>query len=194
MVAVLKAMQTFDYETPDYYKISEIQYNSGNGVNISYMDFVQQNDINSKVELKENGTYKIKMTSILDNSSKSFEIRINNKAPEISLQGCEIGGSTKEDVTILGYEVGDTVYIYKNGKLVSKTHISSKVITPPIIKDGGKYEIVVESEAGVKSVVEFKKDYIANQAGSVLMIVLILAVVICLFAGLLFRNKLKVDN
>ena len=94
----------------------------------------------------------------------------------------------------LGYEVGDTVYIYKNGKLVSKTHISSKVITPPIIKDGGKYEIVVESEAGVKSVVEFKKDYIANQAGSVLMIVLILAVVICLFAGLLFRNKLKVDN
>jgi hypothetical protein len=191
---ILKAMQSFDYETPDYYKISEIQYNSGNGVNISYMDFVQQNDINSKVELKENGTYKIKMTSILDNSSKSFEIRINNKAPNITLQGCEIGGSTKEDVKILGYEVGDTIYIYKNGKLVSTTYICSKVITPPIIKDGGKYEIVVESEAGVKSVVEFKKDYIANQAGSVLMIVLILAVVICLFAGLLFRNKLKVDN
>ena len=51
------------------------------------------------------------MTSILDNSSKSFEIRINNSVPVISLQGCEIDGSTKEDVTILGYEVGDTVYI-----------------------------------------------------------------------------------
>jgi hypothetical protein len=134
------------------------------------------------------------MTSTLDNSSKTFEIRINNSAPTITLIGVEVGGSTKEDVKISGYEVGDTVYIYKNGKLVSKTHISSKVITPPIIKDGGKYEIVVESEAGVKSVVEFKKDYIANKAGSVLMIVLILAVVICLFAGLLFRNKLKVDN
>ena len=191
---VLKAMQSFDYETPDYYKISEINYNSGNGVNISYMDYVTQNEINSHIVLNENGTYKIKMTSILDNSSKTFEIRIDNTAPTITLKGCEVGGSTKEDVIIEGYEVGDTVYIYKDGKLVSKTYISSNSITPPKIKEGGKYEIVVESEAGVQTVIEFQRDYILNAAGSTLIIILILATVTCLFAGLVFRNKQKVDN
>ena len=158
------------------------------------MDYVEHNDINSKILLKENGTYKIKMTSILDNSSKIFEIKINSYAPEIILVGCEIGGSTKEDVKILGYEVGDTVYIYKDGKLVSKTYISSNSVTPPTIKEGGKYEIVVESEAGVMAAVEFQKDYIANTAGSVLITIVILASVISLFAGLVLRNKLKVDN
>lgn len=191
---VLKTMQSFDYETPEYYKISEIQYVSVSGIEMSYMDFVQQNEINSQVLLSENGTYKIKITSILDNSSKTFEIRIDSSAPEITLIGCEIGGSTKEDVIIEGYEVGDTIYIYKDGKLVSKTYVSSKSITPPTIKDGGEYEVVVESEAGVRTVVEFEKDHIANTAGSILIIILILATVICLFVGLLFRNKLKVDN
>ena len=191
---VLKKMQSFDYETPDYYKISEINYDSGNGVNISYMDYVTQTEINSVINLKENGTYKIKMTSILDNSSKTFEIRIDNTAPTITLIGCEAGGSTKEDVTIQGYGVGDTVYIYKDGKLVSKTYISSNSITPPKIKDGGKYEIVVESEAGVQTVIEFQRDYIANTAGSVLIIILILATVISLFAGIVLRNKQKVDD
>ena len=62
------------------------------------------------------------------------------------------------------------------------------------IKEGGRYEIAVESEAGVKTVVQFQKDYIANTAGSILIMILILATVICLFVGLLFRNKLKVDN
>lgn len=191
---VLKAMQSFDYETPDYYKISEINYNSGNGVNVSYMDYVTQNEINSHIMLNENGTYKIKMTSILDNSSKTFEIRIDNTAPTITLKGCEVGGSTKEDVIIEGYEVGDTVYIYKDGKLVSKTYISNSSITPPTIKEGGLYEIVVESEAGVQTVIGFQKDYIPNAAGSILIIILILATVISLFAGLVFRNKQKVDN
>ena len=191
---IIKSMQEFNYDTPEYYKISEIQYNSGNGVNISYMDYVKQNENNSTISLTENGTYKIKITSMLDNSSKTFEIKINNSAPEISLIGCEIDGSTKEDVKIDGYSVGDTVYIYKNGKLVSKTLISSKSVTPPTIKDGGEYKIVVESESGVKTTIKFKKDYIANTAGSVLITILILAVVICLFAGLLLRNKLKVDD
>lgn len=191
---VLKEMQEFDYQTPDYYKISEIQYDSGNGINISYMDYVTQNDKSSEISFKENGTYKVKITSIYNNSSKTFEIKINNIAPVITLIGCEEGGSTKEDVIIQGYSVGDTVYIYRDGKLVSKTYISNKSTTPQTIKDGGEYEVVIESEAGVKTSVKFKKDYIANTAGSVLIIIVILGLVICLFAGLLMRNKLKVDN
>ena len=191
---ILKTMKSFDYETPEYYKITEIQYDSGNGVNVSYMNYIQQNDKNSLISLTENGKYKVKMTSILNNSSKMFEVKIDSSAPEITLIGCEENGSTKEDVTIQGYSVGDTVYVYKNGKLVSKTYISSKVVTPPIIKDGGEYEIIVESEAGVRTIINFHKDFIANTAGSVLITVLILTTVCCLFAGLILRNKLKVDH
>jgi hypothetical protein len=191
---ILKTMQSFEYETPDYYKISEITLDTGDGISITYMDFVEQGELNSKVVLLENGTYKIKITSILDNSSKTFEIRINNNAPVITLIGCEVGGSTKEDVKIQGYEVGDTIYIYKNGKLISKTYVSSKVITPPTITEGGSYKIVVESEAGVQTVIEFDKDFIANTEGSVLVVVAILTISGCLFIGLIFRNKLKVDK
>ena len=79
-------------------------------------------------------------------------------------------------------------------KLISKVKITSTSTEVPIIDEGGDYEIIIESEALVKTSVTFTRAHIPNTASSILIIITILGIVMALFGGLIFRNRLKVDE
>jgi LPXTG-motif cell wall-anchored protein len=160
----------------------------------SYLEYVDQYDNYSHIQVKENGSYQVKVTSILTGENRVFNFTVDNSIPNVELEGVEVGGNTINDVYIKGYKVGDTIYIYRDGKLVSKVKITSSSTEVPVINEGGSYEVVIESEAGVQTSVVFTRAHIPNTASSILIIITILGIVMALFGGLIFRNRLKVDE
>jgi hypothetical protein len=62
------------------------------------------------------------------------------------------------------------------------------------VAEGGKYRIVVESEAGVETELTFVRKHVMNTAGSVFIMVVIGLSVVGLFTGLVYRNKSKTDD
>ena len=182
----------FDYTVPYGFVITEIWFNSGNDVPLSYMQYAV--DEGRTVHLTENGKYSIVMTSTLLGEASSFSITISNFAPQIELVGCDENETTINDITIKGYSVGDTVEIYKNNKLIKTIEILTQTTDVPAITEGGEYKIVVTNEAGVQSSVSFVRKNIPNVAGNVLIIVVILAMVTVIFIGLVYRQRSKVDD
>ena len=112
--------------------------------------------------------------------------------------GCNNGETTINDVSITGYKVGDRIRIYRATKtgeeLVSEVEITSLATKIPTITEGGKYRIVVESEAGVQTELSFVRKHVMNTAGSVFVMVIIGLAVVGLFTGLVYRNKSKTDD
>lgn len=189
---ITNKLSNFEYTTPYGYKISEIWYNSGDDNLISYMQYVTESG--TKITLSENGKYSAVMTSSTSGITSNFSITINNAAPEISLVGCSDGETTINAVTVKGYSVGDTIYVYRDGVLVSTTEILTQSTDAPTISEGGTYEIVVTNEAGVSTKVSFTKKAVPNGAGNVLIIVGIVAVALVVFIGLVYRQRSKVDE
>jgi hypothetical protein len=138
------------------------------------------------------------MTSDVTGMSTSFEFTVNTTAPTVSLVGCEIGETTINDVTLTGYKVGDVIKIYRatdaGEKLVEQVEITSLATKIPTVTEGGKYRIVVESEAGVATELSFVRKHVMNTAGSVFIMVMIGLSVVGLFTGLVYRNKSKTDD
>ena len=60
--------------------------------------------------------------------------------------------------------------------------------------EGGKYRIVVESEAGVQTELNLVRKHVMNTAGSIFIMVIIALAVVGLFTGLIYRNKSKTDD
>jgi hypothetical protein len=195
---VTRAQNGFSYTTPYEYRITEMWYDNGDGVKISYMTFVLQNDFTSSFHVTENGKYTVVMISDVTGISSTFEFTVNTNPPAVSLVGCNVGETTINDVTFSGYVVGDVIRIYrltKTGeKLVEEVEITSLATKIPTITEGGKYRVVVESEAGVKTELSFERKHVMNTAGSVFIMVLIALSVVGLFTGLVYRNKSKTDD
>lgn len=191
---VTNKLSKFDYKTPQHYIIEEVLFDSGDGIKNSYIEYVHQYDNYSHIIVEENGSYQVKMISSLTGEIKVFTFVIDKTKPVIILEGVAEGGNTINDVTISGYNVGDTIYIYRDGKLIKTIKITSSATEVPVIDEGGNYEIVVESEASVQSSVSFTRAHIPNTASSILIIITLLALVGALFGGLVFRNRLKVDE
>ena len=187
-------LSKFDYKTPEQYKIVELLFDNGDGVKNSYLEYVDQYENYSHIMVEEDGMYQVKMTSLLTGENVVFNFTIDKAVPVIVLDGVEDEGHTINDVHISGYKVGDTVYIYRDGKLVSKVKITSIATEVPVIDEGGTYEIVVESEAAIQTSVTFTRAHVPNTASSILIIITIMGIVVALFGGLIFRNRLKVDE
>jgi hypothetical protein len=173
-------------------------YDSGDGVKISYVNFVDHNGTTSTFDVKDNGKYTVVMISDVTGIQSTFEFTVNTNAPDVTLVGCNEGETTINDVTIAGCKVGDRIKIYQitdTGKVlieeVEVTSLSSKI---PTITEGGEYRIVVESEAGVATELSFVRKHVMNTAGSVFIMVVISLCVIGLFTGLVYRNKSKTDE
>ncbi len=149
-------------------------------------------DGGSYLDFDESGAYEVVMTSALTGMTSVFTIAIDKSVPKITLSGVEDGGVTKQNVTIGGYKEGDTVYIYKDGVLDREIKVTASSDVSAI-NEKGQYTIVVVNEAGGSSQVEFTRVYTANVATSTLIIVIILAVVAGLFAGLLFRKHSRIE-
>ena len=188
----------FAYTTPYEYHITEMWYEGIDGVKISYMNFVNHTEFTSSFDFKENGKYFATMASDVTGAISTFEFTVNTNAPKVYLVGCEDGGTTINDVTVSGYKSGDRIKVYKitetGETLVSEVEMSGITSQAPIISEGGEYRIVVESEAGVATELNFVRKHIMNTAGSVFIMVIVGIAAAGLFAGLIYRNKSKTDD
>ena len=188
----------FAYTTPYEYIINEIWYDSGDGVKIAYIGFVNQDVHSSSFEFTENGTYTVVMTSEVTGHSSTFTFTVNTSAPNVSLVGCNSGETTLNDVSVTGCKVGDRIKLYKETdtgeKLIQEIAVTSQSTQMPTVTEGGKYRIVVESEAGVATELTFVRRHVMNTAGSVFIMTVIGIAVIGLFTGLVYRNKSKTDE
>jgi hypothetical protein len=114
------------------------------------------------------------------------------------LVGCEVGETTINDVTLTGCKVGDIIKVYRAtdtvDEIIEIVEVTSTATKMPTITEGGKYRIVVESEAGVATELSFVRKHVMNTAGSIFIMVIIAVAVVGLFAGLVYRNKSKTDN
>lgn len=193
-----KNKSEFAYTTPYEYQITELWYDSGDGEKISYLKFVNHSETSSSFEFSENGRYSVVMTSTVTGSVSKFEFTINTNAPAVSLVGCNPGETTLNDVTVAGCVVGDTVRVYRTTntgeELVSVVEVTSSSTKIPTVNEGGKYRIVVESEAGVKTELSFTRKHVMNTEGSIFIMIVIAVAVIGLFVGLVYRNKSKTDK
>ena len=195
---ITRSQNGFAYTTPYEYRITEMWYDNGDGVKVSYMSFVNHTDYTSSFDFKENGTYIVVMTSDVTGLTTTFEFKVNTNAPDVSLVGCQTGETTLNDVTITGCKVGDRIKVYKitdKGEvLVEEIEVTSLATKMPTITEGGEYRIVVESEAGVSTELTFVRKHVMNTAGSVFIMVVIGLAVVGLFTGLVYRNKSKTDD
>ena len=195
---VTKQKDKFAYTTPYEYHVTELWYDSGDGVQISYLKFVNQGEISSSFEFVENGKYSVVMTSAVSGVVSKFEFTINTNAPAVSLVGCNAGETTIHDVTLSGCIVGDTIKIYRatdtGEELVSQIEVTSNMTKMPIITEGGSYRVVVESEAGVATELSFVRKHVMNTEGSIFIMIMIGVAVVGLFTGLVYRNKSKTDK
>ena len=112
--------------------------------------------------------------------------------------GCNVGETTINDVSIAGCKVGDRIKIYRatemGEELVQEVEITSLAMQMPVISDGGEYRVVVESEAGVATELNFVRKHVMNTSGSVFIMIVVGIAAVGLFAGLVYRNKSKTDD
>ena len=181
----------FSYNTPHDYVITSVIWEMKDSVSDA-METVKKGGL--RLEATENGTYTVTMQSAITGDIQTFSFTIDNTPPQVELVGCTLNEKTINNVTVKGCSVGDTVYVYKNGELIKTVRIDSEYTDAPTISESGKYRIVVESEAGVKTELFFERKYVPNAAGSILIIVLALAAVVGLLVGLVWRNHSKTDD
>jgi hypothetical protein len=195
---VTHSQNGFTYTTPYEHHITEMWYDNGDGIKISYMNFINHSDFTSGFTFTENGKYTAVMISDVTGVTSTFTFTINTNAPKISLVGCDEGETTINDVTIAGHQAGDRIKIYKTVEsgeiLVEEVEVLSHSTKVPTITEGGKYRVVVESEAGVSTELTFVRKHVMNTAGSVFILVVIGLSVAGLFTGLIYRNKSKTDD
>ena len=195
---VTRARNGFAYTTPYEYRITELWYDGGDGVKVSYLSYVKHDSFTSSFDFKENGKYTVIMASDVSGATSSFEFTVNTNAPEVSLVGCENGETTLNDISVIGYKVGDTIRVYRatrtGEELVSEVEVTSLSTKIPTVTEGGTYRIVVESEAGIQTELSFVRKHVMNTAGNIFVLVVIGLAVIGLFTGLIYRNKSKTDD
>jgi len=187
-------LMEFEYTTPNNYFITDLWYNSADEVSISYIENVTNTDVNSTFNINENGYYTVVMMSKVYNDGMTFSFEIDNTPPDVALVGCNENETTIENITLSGYSIGDTIFIYKDGKLESTTEITSKNIPSPVIDEGGKYTVVIRNQAGVETSLSFNRIYVPNTAGSVLIITICFVGVLGILIGMILKNKQKFDD
>ena len=162
------------------------------------MGYVNQEECTSSFNFTENGKDAVVMTSVVTGMTSTFNFTVDTTAPEVFLVGCNPGETTINDVTITGCVVGDVIKIYRitdaGEELVEEIAVTSASTKMPTITEGGRYRIVVESEAGVTTELTFVRKHVMNTSGSIFIMIMIGLAVIGLFTGLVYRNKSKTDE
>ena len=189
---VTHEISRFEYESPYTYKITNIQYDAGDGVMISYMNSVIQYANNSKMIFTDSGIYLVTVSSMVTAAQFTYEIVIDRTPPTAQLSGVENGGSTIADVTLTGCQVGDVIRVYKNGSLTQTVVVTSESMKMPEITDKGDYTIIITNAAGNEQVFEFTRQYTANVATTITIVVVCVLVSVGLFVILLLRKRRKV--
>ena len=179
---------SFEYQAPFDYEITEIWLTRLNG----QREIIEAEE-GKPISLTENGDYAVVVTSKSATTTFNFSVTINDTPPTATLSGVEDGGVTSRNVSLKGLKSGDVVEIYKNGKLVSTTDVSTSNDVPEI-KTGGEYKVVIKSVSGAEIEYNFTRKQIANAATSVFIIIACLVVVAGVGIGLLYHTKVKNDS
>lgn len=148
--------------------------------------------VGNKFEFSESGEYSVVMSNDVG-ETVAFDFTIDLIAPKAELINATDGGITKRDVSFSDLKIGDTIDIYKNGKLVNSV-LYSYGTEAPVISDAGEYKVVVKNLAGNEKEFNFTRKHVVNTAGSVLIIVVNLTLAIALLVGIVYRTKNKTDK
>ena len=191
---VTHSISRFEYESPYAYRITDVMFDGGDGILISYANLVKHNakGNNSTMLFEEAGAYQVTVSSVATAAYLTFSITIDKTPPTAKLVGATAGSTTINNVSLSDCKVGDTVRIYKNGELIQEIFVSSNSSKMPEIIEKGAYKIVVTNAAGNEEVFEFTRKYTANGATNVAMIVGFLFVAIGLTVVLVLRKRKKV--
>ena len=180
------SLATFKYSAPIDYVISEVWYTNSLEQRTLLLENVD------KIELADNGDYTVVVESKERITSFNYSVTIDNSLPVAKLDGVKNNGITARNVRLTNLRNGDKVEIYKNGKLISVTIVSSSE-TPPEINTGGNYQIVVTNLAGAQVEFTFVRKQIANSATSIFIIISCFALIAGISIGLIYRTRLKTD-
>lgn len=188
------ALSKFEYESPYAYKITDVTYDSGDGIAVSYINMVinNVNKNNSIMKFEDAGTYQVTVSSVATSAYFTFSLYIDKTPPKAELVGAENGKTTIENVSLSGCVAGDVIRVYKNGNLVETILVTSNTTKMPEINDKGDYKIVIANAAGNEQVFEFTRKYTANVPTTIVIIVVCLLVAIGLTVVLFLRKRKKV--
>lgn len=181
------AVSHFDYEAPYGYTVTEVWWTDPDG---NRQLTTLKGD---RISLTKDGDYAVIMVSEWDLLAVNFTVTIDTCPPAVTLVGCADGEETFRNVTLSGLSLGDTVEVYRNGVLYSKTVVET-ASDVPFFDKAGNYEVVVRNRAGSEITFTFTHKYVANTATSVLIIVACVAIATGIFIGLLYRNRSKIDE
>ncbi len=188
------AISRFEYESPYAYRITDVEYDSGDGIAVSYTNMVihNPNKNNSTMLFEEAGTYQVTVTSMATSSYFTFSVVIDKTPPQAKLVGADNGSATIENVTLTDCAIGDVIRVYKNGALTQEVVVISNGTKLPEIKDQGDYKIVITNAAGNEQVFEFTRRYTANVPTTITVIVVCLLIAIGLTVVLFLRKRKNV--
>ena len=188
------ALSRFEYESPYAYKITDVTFDSGDGVSVSYTNLVTNNvnKNNSTMIFEEGGTYQVVVSSVATSAYFTFNVTIDKTPPKAELVGAIAGESTTSNVTLSGYSTGDVIKVYKDGNLIETVQVTSSGTKIKEITEKGDYKIVITNAAGNEQVFEFTRKYTANIATTVVIIIGCLLIAAALFVILIMRKRRKV--
>ena len=191
---VPNALSKFEYESPYDYKITNLEFDGGDGILISYINLVKYNvnKNNSEMVFNETGTYQVTVSSVATSSYFTFSVIIDKTPPQAKLVGAEDGSTTIANVSLSDCQVGDVIRIYKDGDLSQEIVVTSNTTKMPEINEKGDYKIVITNAAGNEQVFEFTRKYTANVPTTIVVIVVCLLVSIGLMVVLFLRKRKKV--
>ena len=189
-----RALSNFEYESPYAYRITDVTFDSGDGIAVSYTNLVTNNvnRNNSTMKFEESGIYQVTVSSVATAAYFTFDVTIDKTPPKAELIGVTVGKLTANNVSLAGCSVGDTVEVYKDGKLIQTVTVTSNSTKMPEITEKGDYKIVVTNAAGNQQEFEFARKYTANVATSVVVVVFFLLVSFALTVILVMRKRKKV--
>ena len=144
------------------------------------------------VSLTQSGEYDVELKDLLSGAIYSFRTEIDHTPPNVTLVGVEEGGSTREDVTVMGILKGDHVDVYRGTELIFTKTAAKDVDDPPTIGEPGDYKIVVSDEAGNVVEYEFTREFTSNAASNIIILMLLFLVGVSGFVFLIVNGKAKV--
>ena len=188
------ALSRFEYESPYAYQITDVTFDSGDGIPVSYTNLVTNNagKKNSIMKFEETGSYQVTVSSIATSAYFTFAVVIDRTPPKAELIGAVSGVKTTANVSLEGCVTGDVVKVYKDGKLIQTVEVTNSATKMPEINEKGDYKIVITNAAGNEQVFEFTRKYTANVATTVTIIVFCLLIAIGLTVVLVLRKRKKV--
>lgn len=189
---ITHSLSAFDYTTPYTYKITDLIYDSGDGIEISYLGDVVQNDYTSRMKFLESGKYYVTAKSPATATVLTFEVSIDKVPPKVELVGAANGAATTENVTIKGCQANDVVKVYKNGELIQTIKVTTSSTKMPEIREQGEYKIEVINLAGNVTTLTFTRKYTANVATTIAIMAALVFVSTAIFIGLVYRKRMKV--